>query len=326
MSKRKLFSGIVIGTLVTLAFAVAALQAGANTTRPKVAFVSADIADPFFITQHCGASVAAKEFNVDLSWQGNSSFDIKQEVSIFNAVLTKSPDAIIVVPFNAQAFVQPVQQALSKNIVVIANNAPLAKNIATRTFLTDEFGLGKLAGIGLGKQLGGKGEVALLAPQTGLFTFDNRMAGFKKGISTYPGLKLVATEYSGGDAGKAAQKTAAILQAHPNLAGIFAVDTTDGEGAGSAILAAGSRGKVKLVAYDASPKEVAGLKTGLYQGLVAQDPYDYGYMAVKFAAQAVRKEVALPKAPKPVVIGGAYIDKNNVSSPKVKKFLYRGSC
>jgi ribose transport system substrate-binding protein len=324
MRKMKLFSTIVVGALATLS--IAASQAGADTTTPKVAFVSADIADPFFITQHCGANLAAKEFKVSLSWQGNASFDIKEETSIFNAVLTKKPDAIIVVPFNAQAFVQPVQQALDKNIVVIANNAPLAKNIATRTFLTDEFGLGKLAGIGLGKQLGGKGEVALLAPETGLFTFDNRAAGFKKGISQYPGIKLVATEYSGGDASKAAQKTAAILQAHPNLAGIFAVDTTDGEGAGSAILAAGSRGKVKLVAYDASPKEVAGLKQGLYQGLVAQNPFDYGYQAVKYAAQAVRKQVPTPKNPKPVILGGAFIDKTNVDSAKVKKFLYRGSC
>lgn len=324
MRHRKVLMSLVVGALVTLGVAVS--QAGADSTKPKVAFVSADIADPFFITQHCGASLAAKKYNVDLSWQGNASFDVPSEVTIFNAVLTKNPDAIIVVPFSAAAFVQPVQQALDKGVVVIANNAPLAKNIATRTYLTDEFGLGKLAGEGLAKQINGKGKVALLSPETGLFTFDNRAAGFKKGISEFPGIKLVSTQYTGGDASKAAAKTAAIMQANPDLAGMFAVDTTDGEGASSAIVAAGARGKVKLISYDASPKEVAGLKSGVFQGLVAQDPYDYGYQAVQFAAKAVRKQVALPKNSKPVVLGGAFIDKANVDSAKIKKYLYRGSC
>lgn len=324
MRRRTLLLSLALGALAVLS--VAASQAAADTTKPKVAFVSADIADPFFITQHCGASLAAKKYNVDLSWQGNSSFDVGQEVSIFNAVLTKKPDAIIVVPFNAAAFVEPVQRALKQGVVVVANNAPLAKNIATRTYLTAEFKLGELAGVGLAKQIGGKGKVALLAPETGLFTFDQRSAGFKSGIAKYSGIELVSTQYTGGDASKAAQKTAAILQAHPDLSGMFAVDTTDGEGAASAILAAGARGKVRLISYDASPKEVADLKEGVLQGMVAQDPYDYGYQAVTYAAQAVRKQVVFPKNPKPVVLGGVFIDKSNVDSPTIKKYLYRGTC
>jgi ribose transport system substrate-binding protein len=316
-----------VGVLAALSIAAAQAGTGGRASAVKVAFVSDDIADPFFDTMHCGAKKAAAEQNVHLTWQGDPSFDIPKEVSIFNAVVITKPDAIIVVPFNAQAFVQPVKQAKKNGIVVIANNAPVAGNIPHRTYLTDEFGLGKVAGVGLAKQVGGKGEVALLMPETGLFTFDNRGGGFKAAIAKYPGMKLVATEFTGGDAGKASAKTAAILQAHPNLVGMFAVDTTDGEGAGAALLAAGKRGKVKLVAYDASPKEVFGLKRGLYQGLVAQDPYTYGYKSVTFAAKFVRKQVPQGNPQKPVVLGGAFIDKSNVDSPTIKKFLYRqGGC
>jgi ribose transport system substrate-binding protein len=317
---------VSFAALAVAALAVAAAQ-GSRAGKPTIAFVSADLADPFFITQHCGASKAAKQFGANLTWQGVTSFDYKQEVTVFNAVLTKKPQAIIVVPFSGTAFVQPVKEALKQGILVVANNAPLAQaNLATRTYITAEAKLGGLAGDGLARQLGGKGEVALIAPETGLFTFDQRMKGFKQAIARHPGMKLVATEYSGGDAGKAAQKMGAILQAHPNLAGVFTVDTTDGEGAASGIVAADARGKVKLISYDASPKEVSELKQGVLQGLVAQDPYSYGYEVVKFLAQALNGKIDPKKGPRTVTFGGAFIDKSNVGSAKIKRYLYRGSC
>ena len=82
----------------------------------------------------------------------------------------------------------------------------------------------------------------------------------------------------------------------------------------SAIQAAGQRGKVKLVGYDASPKEVQDLKTGLYDALVAQAPYLVGYKAVEGArrrpTQGRRRRAArISTAP------GARRSPDNVSGP-----------
>src|SRR6185436_903991 len=45
--------------------------AKASTSKPvSVSFVVAGASDPFFITQKCGAQAAAKQYNVDLWFQG----------------------------------------------------------------------------------------------------------------------------------------------------------------------------------------------------------------------------------------------------------------
>jgi ribose transport system substrate-binding protein len=319
------FAAVAVATAALAATAAAAGRHG-GAGKPTVAFVTADSVDPFFITWHCGSSVAAKQFGVSLIWQGTPTFSYQTELSIFNAVMTRNPGAVIVVPFSAPAFNQPARQAAKAGTLVITANVPLAKGVAARTYLTAEKTNGELGGVGLAKQLGGKGKVAIIAPSASIsYTVAQRIAGFKAGIAKYPGITLVATEYSGGDSSKAAALTAALLQAQPDLGGIFATDTGSGEGAASALLAAGARGKVHLVAYDASPKEVADLKSGALQGLVAQDPYSYGYQTVKWAAQVLEGKVK-KGAPKTITLGGAFIDKNNVNSPSIKKFLYRSTC
>jgi ribose transport system substrate-binding protein len=292
----------------------------------SVAMVTAVSGDAFFFTQKCGAQAAAAKYRVNFTYQGPTSADYAAEVSVFNAVLTKKPDAVILVPFNGTAFLQPVKTAMTNGMVVVLNNAGLTQDVGTRLYVTDEVGLGKLAGEGLGKQMGGTGTVAIIAGDPTLITAQQRVQGFKEGIAEFPNIKVVATAYSKSDSAKAASDTASIIQAHPDLAGIFATDIADAQGAASAIQAAGLKGKVKLVAYDASPDEVAGLKSGLYQGLVAQDPYNYGYQTVKFAAEAVRKQINPSTLPYKVTMSGKFIDAGNVDSPEVKPFLYRSTC
>ena len=114
--------------------------------------------------------------------------------------------------------------------------------------------------------------------------------------------------------------------ASAKLSKVFATDTNDAEGASSAIRAAGKAGKIKLIAYDASPKEVAGLKSGLFDGLVAQAPYDEGFQAVKTLARVIRGQMKPASVKYQFGTGAAFISRANVSSAAIKKYLYRASC
>ena len=314
---------VAAAVAVGLSLITATTAAGAE--KVTVAFVGADLVDPYYKTMHCGASAAAKKFNVNLTWLGINGVDFAPEVTAFNAVVQKKPAAIVLVPFSSTAFMQPVKAAQAAGIPVVTADAALAKPIEFGNVRTDNLVLGGLAADSMNTSLKGKGSVAVVSFAADVPVQADRVNGFKKRIAAkYPGLKVVSVEYGGADAGKSAQKVAALIQRFPDLGGVFATDTNDAEGAGSAILAAGKRGKIKLVAYDASPKEVQGLKTGLFDALVAQAPYDAGYGAIKLAASAARGGA------KPKVFwqhtGGAVITKANVGSAKIKTFLYRETC
>jgi ribose transport system substrate-binding protein len=320
---------IVIGLLAAAMVAViaAASATAATSKKPNVAFVGADLPDPFYRTMKCGAYAAAKKYNVSLSWQGTNGVDYAPELTIFNATVQKKPDGIIVAPFSPTAFITPVANAMKSGIPVVTVDGSLSKKVELQNIRTNNLKSGGLAATGLGKVLAGKGTVAVVSFSPDVPVQRDRVNGFKNVIAKdFPGIKVVSVQYGGADSAKSAGVTAALLQKYPDLSGLYATDTNDADGAAAAILAAGMRGKIKLVAYDASAKAVAGLKSGLFDGIVSQSPYDEGYQSVKILSDYITGKVKKGAVPYLYGTGSAYIDLTNVSSPAIKKYLYRSSC
>jgi ribose transport system substrate-binding protein len=324
---------------VTLGVALAAVLAAtatgtavaaertAGASGPSGAFVGADLPDPFYLTMKCGAYAAAKQFKVNLSWQGTNGVDFAPELTIFNATRQKKPAGIILAPFSPTAFISPVAATMKAKIPVVTVDGSLNKKVELQNIRTDNIKSGGLAAVGLAKALGGKGKVAVVSFSPDIPVQKDRVDGFKQTLAkSYPGVSVVSVEYGGADAGKSATVTAALLQANPDLNGIYATDTNDADGAASAIQAAGKRGQIKLVAYDATPKAVQGLKSGLFDGIVSQAPYDEGFQAVKTLAMVLSGKTKQSKVPYLLKTGGAYIDSSNVNSASVKKYLYRPTC
>jgi ribose transport system substrate-binding protein len=293
----------------------------------KIEFVGADIGDPFYVAMKCGGFDAAKKYNVDLTWGGIAGVDFAPELVAFNGAVQRKPQGIITAPFSPTAFIQPVAKAMASGIPVITVDGSLAKKVELQNIRTDNFKAGGVAAVGMSKAIGGKGQVAIVSFTPSVPVPKARVDGFKAvAKAKYPNMKVVAVEYGGADAAKAAKVTAALLQRYPDLAGIYATDSTDADGAGAAILAAGKRGEIKLIAYDAGPPLVAGLKKGLYDGLVAQAPYDEGYDSVATLAKYIRGQLKRSQIPYQHWTGAKYIDRANLNTPASQKYIYKASC
>jgi ribose transport system substrate-binding protein len=313
---------------VVLPLATASGKSGtATASKVKVEFVGADIGDPFYIAMKCGAFDAAKKYSVALTWGGITGVDFAPELTAFNAAVQRHPQGIITAPFSATAFIQPVKKAMDSGIPVVTVDGSLAKPVELQNLRTDNFKAGGIGAVGMAKALGGKGKVAIVSFTPSVPVPKARVDGFKAKIkASYPGIKVVSVQYGGADAAKAAHATAALLQRFPDLAGLYATDSSDADGAGSAILAAGKRGKIKLVAFDAGPPLVAGLKKGLYDGLVAQAPYDEGFNSVKVISQYIRGQLKKSQIPNQAWTGAFYVDLKNLNTPQAQKYIYKASC
>jgi ribose transport system substrate-binding protein len=316
---------------VTLGLAVAAVAvagvtgtsvAAQKAAKPSIAFVGADLPDPFYLTMKCGAFAAAKQYGVNLSWQGTNGVDFAPELTIFNATRQKKPAGIILAPFSPTAFNSAVAATMKSGTPVVTVDGSLSKKIELQNIRTDNIRSGGFAADGLGKALGGKGKVAVVSFSPDIPVQADRVTGFKQELAKkYPDIQVAQVIYGGADSGKSATVTSALLQSNPDLNGIYATDTNDANGAASAIQAAG-----KLVSYDASPAAVQGLKSGLFDGVVSQAPYDEGFQAVKTLAMVLSGKLKKSKVPYLFKTGGAYIDSTNVGQTSVKKYLYRATC
>jgi len=116
-----------------------------------------------------------------------------------------------------------------------------------------------------------------------------RLQGFEAEIKAkYPGMQVVSEAYSESQPAVANTNVNNWLTKYPNLAGIFAIDGTNATGASAALQSRGLVGKVALVGYDAYSTNVALLQKHVFAALIAQQPYQEGYMAIEDVVKDLR--------------------------------------
>ncbi len=325
--KRTSLRAMLLGAAVA-GVAFAAGIARATDSPLDIAFVVADSADPFYLTMKCGAEAAAKENNVNLTWQGSPSVDYGPEISILHAVELKKPHGIVLAPFRPTAFIAPVKDLMAAGTPVVTVDGSLDQKVELQNIHSDNAGAGAVAADMLGEALHGKGTVAVISFQPGSPVQAARVDGFVAEIKKkYPSIKVLPGEYGGADAGKSATITSGLLARNPDLAGIYATDTNDAEGAASAVRAGGVATKVKVVAYDAAPDEVKALRSGVFDGLVAQEPYQEGYRAVALLAKYLRHQVSKDQVPYFDQTGAVVVTRANVDTPEIAHtVLYTDTC
>jgi ribose transport system substrate-binding protein len=196
----------------------------------------------------------------------------------------------------------------------------ITKQLAFTNVSTDNLAGGRAAADALVKAIGGSGEVAAISVNPGISTTDQRRDGFIQELKKYPKVKFLGVQYCNDDQTKASNQTAALLAAHPNLKGIFAMNVVSGNGVTAAITSAGKAGQVKLVEFDAGPPQVQALKEGTIDALVAQYPYGIGYQGVNLAYKYVTGDRS--GIVKHYGTGSAIVTRANVGTAAIKKYLY----
>src|SRR3954465_4978845 len=286
----------------------------------KMTLIAGVKGDEFYLTMNCGAQEAAKAAGVTLDFQGPNEFDAAQQTPIVNAVAAKKPDAVLIAPTDTKALYAPIKQlAAGGTKIVLADTTLDDPGMAVSQISSDNEKGGETAAQELSKLTGGKGEVMVVNVKPGISTTDARGKGFETGAKA-AGMDYIGQQYDDDDPAKAASIVTATLAKHPNLSGIFAANLFSAEGAASGLKQAGKLGKVKIVGFDAGPKQVEDLKAGLVQALIAQRPADIGKQGVEQALAALQGKPTTPK----IGTDFAVISKDNLAENQ--DALYKSSC
>ena len=166
-------------------------------------------------------------------------------------------------------------------------------------------------------ELGKSGDVAVVAHDQTSRTGVDRRDGFVERMKVaYPNVKIVSIQYGGGDHLKSTEIAKSILQAHPNIKGIFG--TNEGSAIGVTNGVKEMKRKVVIVGYDSGKQQKDAIKEGLIAGAITQNPVGIGYRTVEAAVKALKGE----KLPKVIDTGFYWYDKTNINDPKIAAVLY----
>ena len=277
--------------------------------------------DEFYITMNCGAQARAKQLGVNLNFQGPDQFDPSLQTPIVNAVAAKKPDAVLIAPTDSKAMFAPINQlkTTAGSKIVLVDTTLDQSNIAASQIASDNLGGGKAAATALGHLIGGKGDVFVVNVKPGISTTNLRAKSFSEQAKAL-GLNYLGQDFSNDQPEKAAAIVKAQLAKNPNLKGIFATNLFSAEGAASGLREAGKLGKVKIVGFDAGPKQVQDLKDGLVQGLIAQKPAEIGADGVQQAYNALNGKPVQAK----IGTGFTALTKANLANNQAA--IYKASC
>jgi len=246
---------------------------------------------PFYQALQCGAMARADELGLELSVSAPDQFAADSQIPVVNAVTAMAPDVAAIVPTDMQALVQPMKELAGRGTKVLTVDQTLADTSFIETqVLTDNEAGGKLAADAMAKLISEKGKVMVITQPPGSLAQDARTAGFEAEIAKYPDIEYLGPQYQSDDPQKAAEIVTSTLSAHPDLAAIFSTNDQGAIGAITGLRQANAIGKVKMVAYDAATAEVAALKNGTIQALIAQNPKAEGEAAMDAAAALINGE------------------------------------
>lgn len=283
-----------------------------------IPMVSKGFQHQFWQAVKLGADQAGKDLKVKVTFEGpETEAMVDKQIDMLSSALAKKPAAIGFAALDSKAALPLLKKAQAAKIPVIAFDSGVDSDIPATTATTDNKAAASLAADKMAGLIGNAGEVALVVHDQTSRTGVDRRDGFVDRIkSSYPNIKIVSVQYGGGDQLKSTEITKSILQANPNLKGIFGAN----EGSAIGVLNGAKEMKrnIVIIGYDSGKQQKDAVRSGAMAGAITQNPVGIGYKTVEAAVKALKGE----KLPKIIDTGFYFYDKTNIDDPKIAAVLY----
>ena len=275
--------------LASLALVAAACSGGASpsaSASTSAAAVTIGIAlstlnNPYFVTLNDAAKAEAQAKGATIA-AADGQNDLAKQTSEVEDFISKKVSCIIVNPVDSSGIAPAVTAANAANIPVIAVDRGVTGATTAGFIASDNVQAGKLAADALLKALNGSGKIAVLTGVPGASATNDRTKGFQESLAANSGVTVVANQTAQFDRATALSVTENILQAHPDIQGIFAENDEMALGAIQALTAAGKAGKVFVTSIDGTADGMKAVAAGTLLETIAQQPAFMGKTAVDY--------------------------------------------
>jgi ribose transport system substrate-binding protein len=252
--------------------------------------------NPFFVTLKDGAEAAAKAAGVTLIVV-DAQDDPAKEATNIEDLIQKGVSALLVNPTDADAIVPSIQKANEAGIPVFTIDRGAAGGDVVSHIASDNVAGGSMAAQFLCEALGGSGMVVELEGIAGTSAARDRGQGFNDYMSSEcAGVEIVARQTANFNRAEGLSVFENILQAQPQVDGVFAHNDEMILGAIEAAEAAGQAG-ITFVGFDAVDDAVAAVEAGTLAATVAQQPSEMGRLGVEFSVKYLNGDTVESSVP-----------------------------
>ena len=285
---RRLFLGVATAAALML---VPSLSMAAD--QKVIAYVVKEI-NPYFNVMLAGAEAEAEKLGVELKTSAAASQTaVEQQMGIVEDFISQNVDAIVLAPIDSKALVPVVARAMKQGIAVVNVDNRLdpatleAAGIEVPYVGVNDEVSAYNAAKAIVDALGGTGKVAILEGIRGADNAQARKRGAEKAFAEADGIEIVASQTANWQAEEALNVMTNIIQANPDIDGVFAANDMMSFGVIQAIAAAGKEGEVVIASIDAEDQAKANIKEGKALATVYQNQDAQAAKAVSVALEMI---------------------------------------
>ncbi len=318
--------------LAALAATVLAFPACNRTDagKPRVAFVTNNAHDFWTIAQR-GTEKAAKEFDVVCEFKMPGDGSAEAQRSIIEDLLGTGIKGIAVSP-NAAADSVGFYKKISAQVPLVTQDSDVPDPSARRCYIgTNNYEAGKAAGELVKRAVPDGGQVIIYVGKLDAQNAVERRKGVLDALAgqadapgepdgkftKYGKYTVIGTMTDDTKSDKCQANVEDNLSTYPDVKCLVGLWEYNPPAMLRGVKRAKMEGKVAIVGFDENEQTLQGIKDGHIVGTVVQDPFQFGYQAVKILAGLARKDESVLKEADSqgrIYVKHRVIDKNNVTA------------
>ena len=249
-----------------------------NKSKGTIGYSAMSFKNPFFVVIKNNLEASANDAGYELI-ANDADSDVSKQANHIDEFISKGVSAIVLNPTDRLAIGEAIKKANAAGVPVstcdlqcIAEDVDIAGHIGT-----DNYQGGTLAGQAMVEALGEQGGEVLVLDFKQANSCVLRVDGFMEVINQHNEgrregkIAVIAMVNGGGDEDIGYKATSDNLVAHPNIAGVFAINDPSALGAWKAIDEAGKNEQITIVGFDGAK---AG-KQAILEGKIFADPIQF---------------------------------------------------
>ncbi|MDY7529620.1 MULTISPECIES: rhamnose ABC transporter substrate-binding protein [Cryobacterium] len=265
-----------------------AAASGSGDKNYAITFLPKNLGNAYFDTSDKGGSKAITEFGGTYAEVGPATAAADAQVSFINTLTQQGVGAIIISADDPTAIGSALNEARAAGTKVVtfdSDTDPQYRDLYINQATAD--GIAKIEVDLITKQIGDTGEVAILSASANATNQNAWIETMKKELAAnHPNVTLVDTVYGNDDDQTSFDKTAALLQSHPNLKGIISPTTVGIAAAARYLQTSQYKGKVALTGLGTPNQMRDYVNDGTVTAFALWNPADLGYLAA-YGAKAL---------------------------------------
>ncbi|GAA4775660.1 rhamnose ABC transporter substrate-binding protein [Microbacterium gilvum] len=263
-------------------------DAGGDTGNLSITFLPKNLGNPYFDTSSTGGERAVEEFGGTFAEVGPAEATPDAQVSYINTATQQGVGALVVSANDPQAICDALNEARDAGVKVVtfdSDTNPECRDLFVNQ--ADAEGIAKVQVDLIAEQIGGDGEIAILSAAANATNQNAWIELMEEYLaSDYPDITLVETVYGDDDDQTSFDKTAALLQSHPDLEGIISPTTVGIAAAARYIQTSDFQGEVAVTGLGTPNQMREYVEDGTVTAFALWNPEDLGYLSA-YAAQAL---------------------------------------